>query len=127
MSIESLLHRTYRPPESPHTPGISPTPSPTHITHIVIVQVLLPSTSRLSYALSVLNISVAASLLKLSRAFHLNITLTQTSPWLPLPSNTWTEGENAMSPRDILKKLTGAKKDPLEPDITLLTQTTLQF
>ena len=35
-----LLHRTYRPPETPHTPGISPTPSSPRITHTVIALVL---------------------------------------------------------------------------------------
>ena len=62
------------PPEPPRTPGISPMPSPTHITHIVTVQVLSPSTSKLSYALSVLNVLVAAFQLKLSRTFHSNVT-----------------------------------------------------
>ena len=70
------------PPEPPHMPGISPMPS------IVTVQVLSLSTSKLSYALRMLNILVTAFQLKSSRTFHSNITLTQTSLWLPLPSNT---------------------------------------
>ena len=76
------------PPESPCTPGTSPTPSLTHIIHIAIAQVLSPSTSRLSYMLNVQNVLVVASQLKSSRMFHLNVTLTQTSLWLPLPSTT---------------------------------------
>ena len=73
-----------------------------------------------------LDVLVAASQLKLSRMFHSNVTLTQTSFWLPLPSNTWTEGENTTSPKDILKKQIGVKMGPLGPDTTLLTQTNQQ-
>ena len=62
------------PPEPPWTPGISPMPSPTCITHIVTVQVLSPSTSKLSYTLSVLNVLVTAFQLKSSRTFHSNVT-----------------------------------------------------
>ena len=47
------------PPEPPHMPGRSPTPSSPCITHIATVLVLSLSTLRLSYALSVLNILVA--------------------------------------------------------------------
>ena len=74
MSIKSLLRRTCRPPKPPCTPGISPMPSPTRITLIATIPVLLPSTSRLSYALSMPNDLVAATLLKSSRTFHSNIT-----------------------------------------------------
>ena len=56
-------------------PGIAPTPSSPHITLIITIQVLLQSTSSRSYALSVLNVLVAASKLKSSRTFHLNVTL----------------------------------------------------
>ena len=62
------------PPEPPRMPGVSPTPSPTCITHIVTVQVLSLSTSKLSYAFSMLNILVAAFQLKSSRTFHSNVT-----------------------------------------------------
>ena len=62
------------PPKPPRMPGISPMPLPTRITHIVTVQVLSPSTSKLSYTLSVLNILVAAFQLKSSRTFHSNVT-----------------------------------------------------
>src|ERR1700744_1876666 len=62
------------PPKPPRMPGISPMPLPTRITHIVTVQVLSPSTSKLSYALSMLNVLVTAFQLKLSRTFHSNVT-----------------------------------------------------
>ena len=71
------LCRTYRPPESPHMPGISPTPLSSCIIRTVNTQVLLQSTSSISCALSVLNVLVAASKLKSSRVFHSNITVTQ--------------------------------------------------
>ena len=61
-------------PEPPRTPGKSPMPSSPHITHTVIVQVLSQSTLSRSYVLSMLNVLVTASQLKLSRAFHLNVT-----------------------------------------------------
>ena len=122
-----LLRRTCRPPETPHMPGISPTPSSPHITHIVITLALWPSTWSRSSVIREPSVLVAACQLKLSRTFHSNVTLTQTSTWLPPPLNTSTEGENETSPKDILKKPIGAKMDPLEPDITLLVQTTPQF
>ena len=56
-------------------PGIAPTPLSPHITLIITIQVLLQSTSSRSYALSVLNVLVAASKLKSSRTFHSNVTL----------------------------------------------------
>ena len=69
------MRRTYRPPEPPCMPGIAPTPLSPRITLIITIQVLLQSTSSRSYALSVLNVLVAASKLESSRMFHLNITL----------------------------------------------------
>ena len=117
---------TYRPPEPPCTPGISPTPSQPCIIHITQNQVLLPSTSKRSFASNVPYILVAATLLKSSRMFSPNVTLTQTSLWLPLPSDTRTDGENATSPKDILKKQIGAKTEPLGLDTILPTQMTQQ-
>ena len=105
-------------------PGISPTPLQPCITHITQNPVLSLSTSSRSCASNKPNILVTALLLKSSRVFSLNVTLTQTSLWLPLPLNTWTEGENAMSPKDTSKKQIGVKMESLALDTTLLTQTT---
>ena len=127
MSIESLLRRTYRPPWTPHMPGISPTPSSPCITHIVSILVLLLSTWSRSSVFKELSVLVAASPLKSSWTFHSNITLTQTSPWLPPPSNTSTEGENRTSPKGTSRKQIGVKTDPSEPDTILLAQTTHLF
>ena len=76
------------PPWTPCTPGISPTPLSSCITHIVIAQVLWLSTWSRSSVTTGLNVLVAASPLKSSRMFHSNVTLTQTSLWLPPPLNT---------------------------------------
>ena len=67
-------HRTYRLPEPPCMPGISPTPSQPCIIHTTQNQVLSPSTSRTSCTSNELNALVAAILLKLSRTFSLNVT-----------------------------------------------------
>ena len=69
--------RTYRPPESPRTPGISPTPSQPCITRTTQNQVLSPSTSRTSCTSNELNDLVAVILLKLSGTFSLNVTCEQ--------------------------------------------------
>ena len=74
MSIELSCCRTYRPPEPPCTPGISPTPSQPCITCITQNQVLSQSTSSRSCANNAQNNLVAATLLKLSRTFSPNIT-----------------------------------------------------
>ena len=68
-------HRTYRPPEPPRTPGISPTPSQPCIIHITQNQVLSPSTSKTSCTSNEPSTLIAATLLKLSRMFSSNITL----------------------------------------------------
>ena len=61
-------------PETPRTPGISPMPPSSHITHIAIVPVLWPSTWSRNSITSEQNILVAACQLKSSRVFHSNIT-----------------------------------------------------
>ena len=54
LSLSSCVNQAFvaqnlqTPPAPPRMPGTSPTPSPTRITHTVIVLVLLPSTSRLN-------------------------------------------------------------------------------
>ena len=68
--------------------GYLPRLHPSRITLMLKVPVLLLSTSSRSCSSNELSVLVAATLLKSSRMFHLNITLTQTSLWLPLPSNT---------------------------------------
>ena len=67
---------------------ISPMPSSPHITHIATALVLWQSTWSRSSVINELSILVAAPPLKSSRTFPLNVTLTQTSPWLPPPPNT---------------------------------------
>ena len=69
-----LLRRTYRPPWTPRTPGISPTPSSPHITHTVTALVRWPSTWSRGSTTRELSVLVAARPLKLSRAFHSNVT-----------------------------------------------------
>ena len=69
-----LLHRTYRPPWTPCTPGISPTPPPPCIIHTVIALVLWLSIWSRSSVPRELSILVAASPLKPSRMFHSNVT-----------------------------------------------------
>ena len=67
---------------------------------------------------------VIAILLKSSRTFPWNVTLTQTSPhWLLQTLNALTEGENETSPNNILKMQSGSKTDLLNQDIMLVTQT----
>ena len=66
--------RTYRPPESPHMPGISPTPLQPCIICITPNQVLSPSTSETSYISNKPNILVTATLLQSSGTFSLNVT-----------------------------------------------------
>ena len=75
-------------PWTPCTPGKSPMPSSPRIIPIAIVPVLLLSTWSRSSVINEPNVLVAAPLLKSSRTFSLNVTLTQTSLWLPPPSNT---------------------------------------
>ena len=110
-------------PEPPRTPGISPMPSSPRITCTVIVWVLSLSTWSRSSIHNGQSDLVVACQLKSSRAFNSNVTLTQTSLWLPPPWTTWNAGENATSPRDISKTQIGAKTDPLERDTILQTQT----
>ena len=112
------------PPWTPHTPGISPTPSSPHITHMVRVLVLSPSTWSRSSVYKELSVLVTASPLKSSRMFHLNVTLTQTSTWLPPPPNTLKGGENETSLKGTSRKQTGAKTDPSELDTTSPAQMT---
>ena len=76
------------PLNPPHTPGISPTPLSPCITRTATVLVLWQSTSNRSSIINEPNILVTAFPLKSSWTFHSNITLTQTSTWLPLPLNT---------------------------------------
>ena len=73
------------PPEPPCTPGISPTPSSPRITRIATVLVLLPSTWSKSFVRNGLRDLVVAYQLKSSRTFNSDVTLTQTSLWLPPP------------------------------------------
>ena len=73
--LSLLLRRTYRPPWTPRTPEISPTPSSPRITRIVIAPVLWPSTWRASSVISKLNVLVTARQLKSSRTFNLNVTV----------------------------------------------------
>ena len=68
--------------------GYLPCPQTPCIIHTITVQVLSQSTLSTSYAHSRQNILVAASQFKSNRMFPSNVTLTQTSHWLPLPSNT---------------------------------------
>ena len=58
--LSLLLCRTYRPPWTPHTPGISPTPLSPRITHIVIALVLWLSTWSRSSIIREPSILVAA-------------------------------------------------------------------
>ena len=75
----AILRRTCRPPETPSTPGISPTPSQPRITHIVTVQVLSQSTSSKGSVYNGQSNLVIAILLKSSRTFSPNVTLIRLS------------------------------------------------
>ena len=84
------------PLNPPRTPGISPTPSSSHITLIATVPVLWQSTWSRSSIIRELNVLVAASLLKSSRTFHLNVTVSSTIKqwfllWQEIPLWTWVE------------------------------------
>ena len=68
------LRRTCRLPWTPHTPGKSPTPLSPRITHTATVLVLWQSTWSRSSTCRELNNLVAATQLKSSRTFHLNVT-----------------------------------------------------
>ena len=78
--IESILRRTSDSPESPRTPGISPTPLSPRITLTPIAQVLSPSTWSISSDYSELSDLVVAHQLKSSRTFNSNVTGLLTRP-----------------------------------------------
>ena len=80
-----IAQNLWTPPESPRTPGISPTPSSPRITHTATVRVLSQSTLSRSSAYNGQSDLVVAYQLKSSRTFNSNVTLTQTSLWLPPP------------------------------------------
>ena len=89
--LSLLLRRTYRPPETPCTPGISPMPSSPHIIRTVIAPVLYLSTWSRSSDIKEPSVLVAAHQLKSSRMFHSNVTAKSliVTPWVrlmaPLP------------------------------------------
>ena len=80
LSLSSCVNRAsvaqnLQTPWTPHTPGKSPTPSSPRIIHTAIVPVLSLSTWSRNSVTRELNVLVAAPPLKLSRTFHLNVTM----------------------------------------------------